>query len=97
MLSERLRNFVTVWCDVDSDVGEVTDILRESPDHGFSLWLEGDLRQAIVDGAFTPELVARLTNVRVRNEAEVDAWLRTLWTTWFPGNAYPDAENRPEP
>ena len=89
MLSERLRKFVAVWCDVDADINEVARLLRKHPDHGWALWLQDDLREAIEDEEFTPELVVKLTNVGVDDQQEVDAWLRELWTTWFPGDPYP--------
>ena len=89
MLSERLKEFVAGWCDVDLDISDVSEILRESPDYGFSLWLKDDLRQAISNDEFTPQLVVKLTNVGVSDQAEVDQWLRGLWTTWFPGDTYP--------
>lgn len=79
---------MTSWCDVDSDPDEVTSYLRAYPDREFSLWLQDDLRRAISDHDFTPELLAKLTYISFRDQEAVDAWLRNIWTTWFPGNPY---------
>ena len=89
MLSDRLKKFVTVWCDVDADLGEVTRLLRTYPDRGFSLWLQDDLRRAIENEDFTPELAYRLTSIGFDDQEEVDGWLRDCWTTWFPKDPYP--------
>ena len=80
---------MTAWCDVDSDPDEVTDYLRTYPDRGFSLWLQDDLRQAISNHDFTPDLLGKLTYIYFDNQNAVNAWLRGLWTTWFPSDPYP--------
>jgi hypothetical protein len=89
VLSDRLREFVAIWCDVDADINQVARLLRKHPDDGWALWLQDDLRQAIEGKDFTPELAYELTSIGFDDQAEVDAWLHDCWTTWFPDDPYP--------
>ena len=91
--TDRLKDFLTNWCNADADIGDVTRLLRKYPDYGFSLWLEDELRQAIRNREIFPELAEALTAIGFDDQAEVDAWLHDLWTTWFPNSAYPDGRD----
>jgi hypothetical protein len=90
MMSDRLKNFLSIWCDVDADQSEVTRILQAYPNHGFSPWLKEDLQQAIEDREFDPDVVYRLTTIGFDNQEEVDEWLRESWAAWFPEEPYPE-------
>ena len=89
MFSDRLRDHITGWWDVDRDIDEVTDYLRAHPEEGFSWWLRRDLRQALMDHELTPTSIGDLTNRRFDSQADLDDWLCLRWTTWFPGDPFP--------
>ncbi|MEV6487423.1 hypothetical protein AB0M20_02105 [Actinoplanes sp. NPDC051633] len=83
MISERLEEFLSAYCDADSDPDELTALMhRELGAHERS-WLLPELDTAIADRALSPELAEFLTNVRFETRDEVTDWLRGLRKAWY--------------
>ena len=89
MLTDRLRIFLGTWCNVEADPQDVVDSLAVRPATDFAIWLQDDLRRAILGGDLTPDLAERLTDIGFTDQAEVDAWLQECWAMWFPEVPYP--------
>ena len=89
MLSDRLKEFLEVWCGIDADPADILESLQDEPPTDFAVWLQDDLGAAIAGGDLTPEVLARLTGLRLRTADEADAWLRECWEQWFPQSPYP--------
>jgi hypothetical protein len=90
MLSERLKNFIAIWCNVDADFEEVTEMLHDDPEGDFAPWLKEDLRLAIRNEELTPVVTYELTGIGFDDQRAVDNWLRRRWAAWFPEEPYPE-------
>ncbi|WP_433227983.1 hypothetical protein [Actinomadura formosensis] len=83
MISEELADFLSAWCNIDTDPEEVVELLHGPSRKHFLSWLPRDLEAAARSGALTPDGVAELTGLGFRSQAELDAWLRDRWAEWF--------------
>lgn len=83
MISEDLADFLSAWCNIDTDPDEVTELLHGPSRAHFLAWLPHDLEAAARSGALTPDSLAELTGLGFRDQAELDVWLRDRWTEWF--------------
>ena len=88
MVSERLRDFLLSWCNPDTQPEEVAEMLSDTRGSYYKGWLEGELLAAARSGELTPQSLKRLTGLWFADQPGVDAWLRSIWPTWF-GRSYP--------
>lgn len=88
MISERLRDFLRSWCNMDSDPSEAADMLHEPGNREYYRWLPGELLAAAQSGVLTPETMVGLTGLAFRTQADVQRWLAQVWPLWF-GQPYP--------
>jgi hypothetical protein len=83
MLSERLRNFLGSWCNLDADPEEAAAMLHGPDGLYYRGWLSGELAAAIQGHEITPAVATDLTTIYFEDQQAVDDWLRMRWSLWF--------------
>jgi hypothetical protein len=89
MLSERLREFIDVWCGPDADAEDTAEMLRGPGGAYYLDWLPGELGQAIRGREINPELMSSMLAMHFDDQAALDRWLRRRWEMWF-AESYPE-------
>ena len=83
MLSERLREFLDVWCGPEADAEDTAEMLRRPGGAYYLEWLPRELGQAILQHELTPELMSNMLAMHFETQAALDTWLRRRWDMWF--------------
>jgi hypothetical protein len=83
MISQRLRDFLQNWCNVDTPPERAAEMLRSGSGAYYADWLEDELLAAARAGELTSKLLRRLTSRWFEAQPDVDAWLRRVWPLWF--------------
>jgi hypothetical protein len=84
MLSQRLQEFLSNWCNPETEPEYVADVLRGPSGTYYKDWLAQELLTAVQSRELNPESMAALTGVSFDDQQQLDHWLRTVWPMWFP-------------
>lgn len=91
MLSERLQEFLSTFCNPETEPEYVADVLRGPGGNYYKDWLSRELFAAVRSRDLNPAAMDSLTGVYFEDQRQVDDWLRTVWPMWFtepyPGSA----------
>lgn len=91
MLSQRLQEFLSKWCNPETEPEYVADVLRGPGGRYYKDWLPQELFTAAQTRELNPATMASLTGTGFDDQKELEDWLRMVWPMWFtepyPGSA----------
>ena len=91
MLSQRLQEFLSTFCNPETEPEYVADVLHGPGGQYYKDWLPQELFIAVQARELNPATMTTLTGVYFGDQQQVGDWLRTVWPMWFtepyPGSA----------
>ena len=84
MISSKLEDFLSTYCNADEDPAETAELMRGELGAYERPWLLPEL-DAVIAGRVTlsPDLAGHLTSRRFDSPQDVIDWLVALRTSWY--------------
>ena len=85
MLSQRLQEFLTTWCNPETEPEYTAGMLGGPGGAYYRDWLPQELLTAVRSRELNPQTMGALADLGFTDQAGVDEWLRSVWPLWFTG------------